>query len=89
VNDDLGPVQIGAREIYDQVVAVGKSVDKLVERHADVVQDVQDIKAVTAAHHADHENRLRALERARWPLPTLAALVGAGGLVVALISLLR
>ncbi|MGW0134816.1 hypothetical protein [Streptomyces sp. NPDC003299] len=31
---------------------------------------------------ADHENRLDALERNRWPLPSLAALTGAGALAV-------
>jgi hypothetical protein len=33
---------------------------------------------------ADHEHRLDALERARWPLPSLAALVAVCGLVVSL-----
>ncbi|MEV2203725.1 hypothetical protein AB0E11_27715 [Streptomyces fradiae] len=33
---------------------------------------------------ADHEQRLDALERARWPLPSLAALVGVIGLALTL-----
>ncbi|MFI5883553.1 hypothetical protein [Streptomyces sp. NPDC051554] len=33
---------------------------------------------------ADHDQRLDALERARWPLPSLAALVAVCGLVVSL-----
>ncbi|MFI8817449.1 MULTISPECIES: hypothetical protein [unclassified Streptomyces] len=33
---------------------------------------------------ADHEKRLDALERARWPLPSLAALVGVVSLALAL-----
>ena len=32
----------------------------------------------------DHEQRLDALERARWPLPSLAALVALAGLVLTL-----
>ncbi|WP_326678502.1 hypothetical protein [Streptomyces sp. NBC_01237] len=32
----------------------------------------------------DHEKRLDALERARWPLPSLAALVGVVSLALAL-----
>ncbi|MEV4438984.1 hypothetical protein AB0K09_08195 [Streptomyces sp. NPDC049577] len=32
---------------------------------------------------ADHEVRLDALERARWPLPSLAALTGLAGLLTA------
>ncbi|MFJ8054969.1 hypothetical protein [Streptomyces sp. NPDC096142] len=31
----------------------------------------------------DHERRLDAIERNRWPLPALGALTGAGALVVA------
>ncbi|MFB7029683.1 MULTISPECIES: hypothetical protein [unclassified Streptomyces] len=33
---------------------------------------------------ADHESRLDTLERSRWPLPSIAAVVGAGGLVLSL-----
>ncbi|MFD5231030.1 hypothetical protein ACFWJ5_21320 [Streptomyces qaidamensis] len=33
---------------------------------------------------ADHESRLDALERNRWPLPSLAALVAVCGLVMSL-----
>ncbi|MET8399565.1 hypothetical protein [Streptomyces sp900116325] len=32
----------------------------------------------------EHERRLDAVERARWPLPSVAALVGVSGLVVSL-----
>ncbi|MFD8611088.1 hypothetical protein [Streptomyces sp. NPDC059631] len=32
---------------------------------------------------ADHETRLGALERSRWPLPAVGALTGLGGLAVA------
>ncbi|WP_376697770.1 hypothetical protein [Streptomyces eurocidicus] len=33
---------------------------------------------------ADHENRLDALERTRWPLPSIAALVAILGLILTL-----
>ncbi|MEU5980143.1 hypothetical protein [Streptomyces sp. NPDC047315] len=33
---------------------------------------------------ADHEARLDALEKSRWPLPSLVALTGLGALLVAL-----
>lgn len=36
---------------------------------------------------ADHETRLRALERARWPLPTIGALAGVGGAIAGIIAL--
>lgn len=38
---------------------------------------------------ADHEQRLAALERARWPLPSLAVLVGAAGCALSAWQFLR
>ncbi|MFG2226942.1 hypothetical protein [Streptomyces sp. NPDC048644] len=38
----------------------------------------------TDARLADHEQRLDGLERARWPLPSVAALIAVVGLVVSL-----
>ncbi|MGW7198444.1 hypothetical protein [Streptomyces chryseus] len=37
----------------------------------------------------DHENRIRTLERGRWPLPTIAALAGAVGAGTGLFALLQ
>lgn len=34
----------------------------------------------------DHETRIRALEKARWPIPSIAALVAVASLVVAILS---
>jgi hypothetical protein len=70
-------VQIGAREIYDELKAVGAKVDQVVNSHA-----AQD-RAIT-----DHETRIRTLERARWPLPTVTALLALAAVVIALIGLL-
>lgn len=74
----LGPVEIGAREIYDAVVATRGAVDRLADRHD-----------VTRSDVSDHETRLRILERARWPLPSLAALISVASLVVATIGVNR
>jgi len=70
--DPLGPVVIGAREIYDSVV-------KLTGRTEQVLRALDD----HTADLKDHESRLRALEGARWPLPTLAVLVSIAALVLA------
>ena len=35
----------------------------------------------------DHETRLRTLEKARWPLPSVGALSGVAGVIVAIYSL--
>lgn len=76
--DPLGPVTIGAREIYDELKTVGVKVDHVSSQLDGVVADV-----------ADHENRLRSLERNRWPLPSLAAVVAVASLVLTLISFMR
>ena len=75
MTDPLGPVIIGAREIYDSLQkAVG-----LLERSINRIDDHDgDLK--------DHETRLRALERARWPLPTLSVLVAIAALVLAFLK---
>lgn len=37
----------------------------------------------------DHEKRIRALERARWPLPSLAALVSLVSVVLAVLAFMQ
>lgn len=75
MTDPLGPVVITTREIYDQL----RSVVTLLERAINKLDEHgTDLK--------DHENRLRALERARWPLPSLAVLVSIAALVLAWLS---
>jgi len=66
-NDPFG-VNIGAREIYDQLVGLRDDVRSL-------IQDRED----TARTLNDHEDRLRAIERWKYgvPLATLAALCSA------------
>ena len=39
-------------------------------------------------NHQDHETRIRTLEKARWPLPSLAVLIALGSMITALIGLL-
>ncbi|MER7212441.1 hypothetical protein ABT340_35760 [Streptosporangium sp. NPDC000239] len=76
--DPLGPVTIGAREIYDELKTVGGKVDRVDAKVDGIVAEV-----------ADHETRLRALERGRWPLPSLAAVLAFASLVLALITFIR
>jgi len=74
MTDPLGPVYIGAREIYDKLVTVDVSVRRISDQITDLAQDVRD-----------HETRLRTLEKARWPLPALAVLVSMASLALTLI----
>jgi predicted nucleic acid-binding Zn-ribbon protein len=85
--DPLG-VQIGAREIYDKVTEVGSKVDRLTDQHEVLRSELLDFRTTVAEFRADHEKRLRALERNRWPLPSLAALLALASLAVAVLGLI-
>lgn len=83
--EPLGGITITAREIYDAVVRLTGRVDVLIEQHNNVVSDLQQHEQRADARYADHEGRLRSLEKARWPLPSLAAVVSVAALAVAVI----
>ncbi|WP_018214731.1 hypothetical protein [Salinispora vitiensis] len=68
-------VEIGLKEIYDQLVALNTNVQVLAKDLKDLTQQGDD-----------HERRLRALESARWPLPSLAAVVSIIALVVSIVG---
>lgn len=74
--DPLGPVVVTARDIYEELVLVRRSVDQLVGDHQDAEEKLRD-----------HEARIRALERGRWPLPSLAALCALAAVVVSVLAL--
>lgn len=92
--DSLGPITIGPREIFEEVVQLRRAAERLVDRVDDVVRDVGDhesrLRTLEASDAAkavsDHEARIRAMERTRWPLPSLAALIAVTSLVVAIID---
>lgn len=73
--EPLGNVVITAREIYDAVVRLTGRVDVLIEQQNTTARDLQDHERLSVSVHQDFETRLRSLERARWPLPSLAAAV--------------
>lgn len=66
------------RSLHDAVSRVETKLDNLRDGYTEVRTDV-----------ADHEARLRSLERARWPLPTLGVISGIGGAVAAAVALLQ
>jgi len=75
---DLPPpvVTIGLKEIYDQLVSLNTKVEVLMGDQADTDKRV-----------TDHETRLRSLERARWPLPTVSVLIALAAAITAAIAL--
>ena len=85
----MGNVVITAREIYDAVVRLTGRVDVLIEQQNTTSRDLADHEKASAATHSDFESRLRSLERSRWPLPSLAAVLSLGALAVSIVMLLR
>ncbi|MFE7624614.1 hypothetical protein [Streptomyces sp. NPDC057509] len=66
------------RSLSDGMVRVETKLDSIGQGLTDLGTDV-----------ADHEARLRSLERGRWPLPTIAALAGVAGTATGVLALLR
>lgn len=85
--EPLPGVIITAREIYDAVVRLTGRMDVLIEQHNGMAQDLRDHEVRADTRHADHESRLRSLEKARWPLPSLAAVVALASLAVAILKI--
>ncbi|WP_232788978.1 hypothetical protein [Streptomyces odonnellii] len=78
-------VHIGIGEMYREVQKLGRSVDRIENKLDEVLRETTDIRGDVA----DHETRLRVLERGRWPLPTLGVLAGVAGSATGLIALYR
>lgn len=66
------------RSLSDGLVRVETKLDGIAQGLTDLSTDV-----------ADHETRLRALERGRWPLPTIGILAGVAGAVTGALALYR
>jgi len=66
------------RSLHDAVSRVETKLDGLQDGYTEVRTDI-----------ADHEARLRSLERARWPLPTIGVLTGVGGAITAAVALFQ
>ncbi|MFE4548270.1 hypothetical protein [Streptomyces sp. NPDC056785] len=64
------------RGLSDGVTRVETKLDGIAQGLTDLGKDV-----------ADHETRIRTLERARWPLPTIGALAGVAGAATGVIAL--
>lgn len=94
-------VYISPAQMYQEVRGLAQAVgriesklDGILDETKDIRGDLQDhesrLRAIEAAPKTtDIEPRVATLEKARWPLPSLAALAGVGGAVTGLLALLR
>lgn len=89
----LGPVTITPRDIYDALVALRSSVERLANHAESTREDLTDheqrLRAVEDARPAprirDLEQRVRAVESRQWPLPAAGLLVSLAALGVAIL----
>lgn len=96
MTEPLGRVVITARDIYDALIRLQETVNQLVSQNIGHGDDIRDhetrLRAVEAVQPARAIPELRAevekLKANRWPLPTIGALAGVAGVVVAIVALL-
>lgn len=73
-----GAVVITTADIYRQLIELTREMSELRGAVGKLAEREKDID--------DHEARLRALERSRWPLPALAALIALASLITTIYS---
>lgn len=78
-------VYISPAQMYQEVRGLAQAVGRIESKIDGILDETKDIRSDLG----DHEQRLRTLERARWPLPTIAALAGVAGTATGLLALLR
>lgn len=76
---------ISPAQMYQEVRGLAQAVSRIESKIDGILDETKDIRGDLQ----DHEQRLRVLERARWPLPTIAALAGVAGTATGVLALLR
>ncbi|MBL3670651.1 hypothetical protein JL475_32720 [Streptomyces sp. M2CJ-2] len=76
-------VYISPAQTYQEVRDLAKAVGRIEVKLDSVLDETKDIRS----DMHDHELRIRTLERARWPLPTLGVLAGVAGAATGAIAL--
>lgn len=87
-DQQLGPVVIGAREIYDAVMRLQGSVNQLASQLASMGAECDERNGRAEQRFTDHETRLRDGERLRWPLPAVSLIIALGALLIPLLPIL-
>ncbi|MCX2970585.1 MULTISPECIES: hypothetical protein [Streptomyces] len=78
-------VHISVTQKYQEVRGLAQTVDRIEHKLDGLLDETRDIRGDVQGH----ETRIRALERSRWPLASIAALTGVAALVIALLEISR
>ncbi|TFE42508.1 hypothetical protein E3E14_25335 [Streptomyces sp. ICN441] len=76
-------VYISPAQMYQEVRGLAETVGRIETKVDGFIQEAKDIRGDLA----DHEARLRTLEKARWPLPTIGVLAGVAGAATGALAL--
>ncbi|MEV7222671.1 hypothetical protein AB0N98_22670 [Streptomyces sp. NPDC093681] len=76
-------VYISTAQMYQEVRDLAQTVSRIESKVDSFLDEAKDIRSDVQ----DHELRIRTLERARWPMPTIGVLVGVAGAVTGALAL--
>ncbi|MGW0942892.1 hypothetical protein ACWD4O_10120 [Streptomyces sp. NPDC002623] len=80
---DPAGVYISSAQMYQELRSLSDGLTRVETKLDGIGQGLTDL----GKDVADHETRLRTLERARWPLPTIGVLAGLAGAATGAVSL--
>lgn len=78
-------VYISPAQMYQEVRGLAQAVNRIESKVDSFLDETKDIRGDLS----DHEQRIRTLERGRWPLPTIATLAGIAGAATGALALIR
>ena len=76
-------VYISTAQMYQEVRDLAQTVGRIESKVDSFLDEAKDIRSDVQ----DHELRIRTLERARWPMPTIGVLAGVAGAATGAMSL--
>ncbi len=76
-------VYISTAQMYQEVRDLAQTVSRIESKVDSFLDEAKDIRSDVQ----DHELRIRTLERARWPLPTIGVLAGVAGAATGAVAL--
>ncbi len=82
-----GVVYIGPEQIYNQVLGAREDLIRTEGKVGQLDKDVSDLQHTIAEQLKAFNDRLTPVERRSWAMPSLAGLLGLGGLILGIIQM--
>jgi septal ring factor EnvC (AmiA/AmiB activator) len=84
-SSDPAGVYISSAQMYQELRSLSDGLTRVETKLDSIGQGLHDLDKDVA----DHETRIRTLEKARWPLPTVGILTGVAGAATSVVALLH